>query len=398
MAGSLLLNVEILGEFRKLTAATQGATKTLTGMQKSAQKVSSNIKKAFLTIGVGLSFAAIAKGFKESTQAAQQDVKGRELLTIAIQNNTKATQDQIDEVDNYIERTEVAAAVSDDILRPALGSLVRATGSTTRAMELLDVALDVSAGTGKDLGTVSEAMSKALGGNVGALRRLIPTLNNTEDPMVQLARAFKGANAEAAKGKTWERFEIIMGNIQEMIGMVLLPVLEKFSAWFTETYPKVQDFFEKVAEALANPEVKKAMKELGDAFGNLGRSLSELFGIPQEPGAKSFAAFFTGIADTMRFIVNSVDFVLKVLKNLPYLNVVTNLIDSMTALLTRLVSAGISQTVPANPGRSNDPRSQGGVTNNTTINVNNGNVTAQQIANAINRGNRATGTSLIRAN
>jgi hypothetical protein len=395
---TLALNVEILGEFKKLTAATQGANNTLTGMQKSAQKVSSNIKKAFLTIGVGLSFAAIAKGFKDSTQAAQQDVKGRELLTIAIQNNTKATQDQIDEVDNYIERTEVAAAVSDDILRPALGSLVRATGSTTRAMELLDVALDVSAGTGKDLGTISEAMSKALGGNVGALRRLIPTLNDTEDPMVQLARAFKGANAEAAKGKTWERFEIILGNIQEMIGVVLLPILEEFSQWFTETYPKVQDFFDKVGEAIASPEVQKALEDLGQSFDDLGDTLGELFGIPDQPNAKNFALFFEGIARTIEFIVNSVDFVLKVLKNLPYLNVVTNLIDSMTALLARLVSAGISQTVPVNPGRSNQPRSSGGVTNNTTINVNNGNVTAQQIANAINRGNRATGTSLIRAN
>jgi len=35
---------------------------------------------------------------------------------------------------------------------------------------------------------------------------------------------------------------------------------------------------------------------------------------------------------------------------------------------------------------------------NVTINVNNGNVTAQEIANKINRGNRATGTNLIRAN
>jgi hypothetical protein len=391
---TLALNVEILGEFKKLTAATQGANKSLTGMQNSAKKVSTNIKKAFLAIGVGLSFRAIAKGFEDSTKAAQQEVRGRELLTIAIENNTNATKSQIAEVNSYIAATEISAAVTDDILRPALGNLVRATGSTTRAMELLDVALDVSAGTGKDLGTISEAMSKALGGNVGALRRLIPTLNDTEDPMLQLARAFKGANAEAAKEKTWERFEIIMGNIQEMIGMVLLPILEKFSAWFTETYPKVQDFFAKVAEALANPNVKKALKDLGDSFNNLGNNLSELFGVPKQPGAKSFANFFEGVAKTIQFIVNSVDFVVDVLKNLPYLKFVTELVDSMTSLLIRLGMAEISQNPVTNDGRSNEPRSGNTVINNN-ISVKT-DATAQEIAKAVNKANKVSGTNILR--
>jgi hypothetical protein len=391
---TLALNVEILGEFKKLTAATQGASKSLTGMQNSAKKVSSNIKKAFLAIGVGLSFRAIAKGFEDTTKAAQQDVRGRELLTIAIENNTDATKDQIAEVNKYIESTEISAAVTDDILRPALGNLVRATGSTTRAMELLDVALDVSAGTGKDLGTISEAMSKALGGNVGALRRLIPTLNNTEDPMLQLARAFEGANAEAAKEKTWERFEIIMGNIQEMIGMVLLPILEKFSDWFIETYPKVQDFFAKVAEALGNPNVKKALKDLGDSFNNLGDNLSELFNIPKQPGAKSFADFFEGIAKTIEFIVNSVDFVVDVLKNLPYLKFVTELVDSMTTLLMRLGMAEISQNPVTNDGRSNQPRNANTVINNN-ISVKT-DATAQEIAKAVNKANKVSGTNIFR--
>jgi hypothetical protein len=35
---------------------------------------------------------------------------------------------------------------------------------------------------------------------------------------------------------------------------------------------------------------------------------------------------------------------------------------------------------------------------NVTINVNNGNITAQEIADKINRGNRSTGTNLIRTN
>ncbi len=67
---SLVLNVEILGEFKKLTAATQGAQKQLTGLQATTQKISSKIGSAFATIGAGLSFAFIARELKEASKAA----------------------------------------------------------------------------------------------------------------------------------------------------------------------------------------------------------------------------------------------------------------------------------------------------------------------------------------
>jgi hypothetical protein len=105
--------------------------------------------------------------------------------------------------------------------------------------------------------------------------------------------------------------------------------------------------------------------------------------------------FFEGIAKTIEFIVASVDFVINVLKDLPYLRFVTELIDSTTSLLTALGMAQLNSSVPTNDGRSNQPRSPGPVINNN-ISVQT-NATAQQIAGAINRANRASGTNLIRA-
>ena len=58
---SLVLNVEILGEFKKLTAATQGAQKQLTGLQGATAKISSSIGRAFAGIGAGLSFVFITR-------------------------------------------------------------------------------------------------------------------------------------------------------------------------------------------------------------------------------------------------------------------------------------------------------------------------------------------------
>jgi hypothetical protein len=67
---SLVLNVEILGEFKKLTQATKGSQKALTGLQKSAKSISSKINGSLALIGVGFSMGAVVKGINESIEAA----------------------------------------------------------------------------------------------------------------------------------------------------------------------------------------------------------------------------------------------------------------------------------------------------------------------------------------
>jgi len=64
--------------------------------------------------------------------------------------------------------------VVDDKLRPALATAVRATGDLAKGQSLLRLALDVSAGTGKDVAVVTGALSKAFNGNQTALKKLVP--------------------------------------------------------------------------------------------------------------------------------------------------------------------------------------------------------------------------------
>jgi hypothetical protein len=392
---SLVLNVEILGEFKKLTAATQGANNQLQTMGDKAKKISGGIKSAFLAIGVGLSFKAITQGFEETTKAAEKEIKGRNNLTLAIENNTDATASQIKEVHKYIAATEVASAVNDDILRPALGNLVRATGDTSRAMKLMDVALDVAAGTGKDLGSISEAMSKALNGNVGALRRLVPTLNDTEDPMIQLERAFKGANEEAAKQKTWERFEIIMGNIKEMVGEILLPVLNSFSAWFQEVYPKIQDFF----KALNDPTTSlgKVWQNFGAILSNTADQFNKMLAVFGVSGIKfedvlGFVNMLTAGFGQLFFMVGRVAEIIGAIITLDF-NKAFKLASTFGQDYSSLVASQNRAMAGPMIVSPEERRAQ-----NVTININQGNITAQQIAEKVNRANRATGTNLIRNN
>lgn len=90
---SLVLNVEILGEFKKLTDATNGATKQLSGLQKTSQNISKKITGAFAAIGVGLSFNAIVNGIKDVTRAASDLNEAQNAVNVAFGDSAKELED-----------------------------------------------------------------------------------------------------------------------------------------------------------------------------------------------------------------------------------------------------------------------------------------------------------------
>lgn len=69
---SLVLNVEILGEFKKLTSATTGAANSLTGLNDKASKIGAGISKAVGALGITLGLTAIVSGFKDAISAAEE--------------------------------------------------------------------------------------------------------------------------------------------------------------------------------------------------------------------------------------------------------------------------------------------------------------------------------------
>ena len=242
---SLVLNVEILGEFKKLTSATQGANKQLAGLQGTAKKISSGIGRAFATIGVGLSFAVITRELKDAAQAAVEDQKSQGLLATALENTTGANNAQIASVEKSIKKMQLQASVADDEIRPAFAKLARATGDVEESTKLMSLALDIAAGTGKSLDAVTTALSRAVGpeGTTGALERLVPAIKGAKDPMAELEKLFEGSAEKAANLDPYQRMNIIFGEMQEQVGMALLPVLEKFSTWLAtpEGQAKLQE-------------------------------------------------------------------------------------------------------------------------------------------------------------
>jgi hypothetical protein len=166
----------------------------------SLQKKALTLAKAF-----GVTFAAkeiISFGKAAVNMAAQENkqftVLGNTLKNIGLGFASV-------DAKSFIEGIALATGTAIDTLIPAYQNLLVATGNVTQSQQDLQTAMDVSAGTGKDLATVTTAIAKGYLGNTTSLTRLGAGLDKTllktgrmDLIMKQLATTFKGDAAIAA--------------------------------------------------------------------------------------------------------------------------------------------------------------------------------------------------------
>jgi hypothetical protein len=217
----------------------QRALKEFQSLTSTTDKAAFVLRKALVpgAIAATGAVAILGKGLFEAAKAAAEDQKSQALLARQLQATTGATDAQISAVEQYINKTQLAAGVTDDQLRPALSSLVRATGDTAIAQEQLGLALDIAAGTGKDVESVAIALAKAYGGNFAALTKLgvpldenITKTKNYQAAQEALSKQFGGASATAANtfDGQLKRLSIAWGEIVEQVGYYVLPYLQRF--------------------------------------------------------------------------------------------------------------------------------------------------------------------------
>ena len=228
----MAINLPIISEWNP--AGINKAINDFKKLETNGQKASFAIKKA--AVPAGLAIAALGAVAFDAVKAFAEDEAAAEKLGLTLQNVTYATDAQIASVEQFITKTSMAAAVADDELRPALDKLVRGTGDVAQAQDLLTLALDVSAGTGKDLGAVSDALSKAYNGNFTALKKLDPALASlieegadADEVFGRLGATFKNQASTAANttsGKM-KNLSIQMGEFKESIGAAVAPLVEK---------------------------------------------------------------------------------------------------------------------------------------------------------------------------
>jgi hypothetical protein len=239
--GSRTLKLSILADVDQLNKSLKAAN---SDVEDSSSKISDFGKKAGLAFAAAAAAAgayAIKIGI-DGVKAAIEDEAAQVKLASALRNATGATDDQIASVEKQILKMSLATGVSDDQLRPAMARLALSTGDAGKAQDLLALALDVSAQTGKPLEGVANALGKAYDGNTAALGKLGIGLSSAELKAMsfeqvsgRLSELFAGAataNANTFAGRM-ERLKVTFDEAKETIGFALLPILEKLMTFMT---------------------------------------------------------------------------------------------------------------------------------------------------------------------
>jgi len=143
--------------------ALKKGQKDLNAFDKQAQKLGKTFNRVFAT-------TALVAFSKKAINAFAADEQAAKSLAIQLENTGNAF--RVNEVETYIASLQGLYGVLDDQLRPAFQTLLNATGSVTLSQKALETALNVSAGTGKDLASVVAAIAKGASGTTTALARL----------------------------------------------------------------------------------------------------------------------------------------------------------------------------------------------------------------------------------
>jgi glycosyltransferase involved in cell wall biosynthesis len=204
--------------------------------ETSTDKLTKNIKSMAKTLGVAFSATAVLSFAKASVKAAAADEKAQKQLALALKNVGLGRDVAASEA--FIQKLQSEFGVVDDKLRPAYQQLAVATGDTAQSQKLLQIALDISASTGRDLASVTGAISKAYLGNNTALGKLGVGISKADlkaksfdEIMNQLSTTFAGSATQSANTfqGSMDKLSVASANVQEIIGKGIIDALKGLS-------------------------------------------------------------------------------------------------------------------------------------------------------------------------
>ena len=276
--------IDIAAEFTGGNAFKKADTAT-DKLSRSASKLGKTL------IGLYSTQKLLAYG-KASLQAAAQDEKAQKQLALALKNVGLGRDVATSEA--YIQKLQKEFGVLDDELRPAYQTLAIATQDTAESQRLFQIALDISASTGRDLGSVTGALSKAFLGNNTALSKLGVGISKADlkaksfkQITDQLAVTFAGSattSANTLQG-SMDKLAVASANAKEIIGEGLADALESLGG-------------DNSVDDLANSMEGLAQKS-ADAISGIGILLAKLKENPVLGAFFEWAAKQRGVAQAL---------------------------------------------------------------------------------------------------
>jgi hypothetical protein len=321
MAQSRTLTLSLAADIDNLQKGLNKADKEIQGFGDRANDFGKKVGAAF-AVATAAAAAYATKLAIDGVNAAIEDEAAQLRLASALKTATGATDAQIKATEDYISQTSLAVGIADDELRPAFQRLSVATGDVTKSQDLLNLAIDISKGTGKDLGQVTEALSKAYGGQDTQLAKLGIGITAAQaktmsfkDETKLLSDLYGGAasrNAETFQGRI-DRLKIGFDEAKEAIGFALLPIIEKLIGYIFEygvpIVNKLKDAFNIVREAIERnkDEFLEFWYLLKDKVFPI---LQTIFGFMLDVGAKAAAAIIDAFGTIVGAITPVLNFVI----------------------------------------------------------------------------------------
>ena len=341
MAGNRTLKLSILADVDDLNKKLKAANGDVENSSNQLEKFGKVAGAAFLAAAAAAGAYAVKIGV-DGVKAALADEQSQVRLASALENATGATKAQIAATEDSIDKMARATGVADDSLRPALARLALSTNSTSKAQELLALALDISTQTGKPLEGVANALGKAYDGNTAALGKLGVGLSSAElkamsftDVQSKLSDLFGGAaakNAETFQGRM-DRLKIAFDEGVEAIGYKLLPIIESLIAIIVD---KVVPNLEKFAK-LFDP-IKDAIDDNKEAFQAFGNFIVDYI-VPVFTVALAGAISF--VAKVAGGVIDIIGGIINVIRTL-----VSGAIDGINAMIKAYNSVPLLPNIP----------------------------------------------------
>jgi len=237
--------------------------KEVTAFDKQIKKLG----KTFAAIGVGAFAKSAVNAFIESEKAAAK-------LRTTVKN--LGLEFEQPGIEDYLKKLSLQFGIVDENLIPGFQRLLIVTKDVAKAQSLFETALNVSAGTGKDLTAVSTSLSKAYLGDNAALGRLGVGLSKAQlksASFLEVQRTlnvnFAGQAAAAVEGYagSMAKLTVAVDESKEAIGKGLLDALAALS-----NSNDINAFTAKMVAAAE--KIGNAFATLGDVIGLLNPNAS----------------------------------------------------------------------------------------------------------------------------
>jgi hypothetical protein len=229
-------------------------------LKKGKKEISSfekSVKSLGKTFGVVFAASTLINYSKNAVKAFAADEAAAKALEIQLNNTGYAF--SAPGVELYIANLQKATGVLDDQLRPALQTILTASGSLTQSQKALAIALDIAAGTGKSVVEVSAAIAKGYTGQTTALSRLGAGISKTTLASGDMNKILDEASNKFS-GQALARLDTYAGkmdvlktstaNASETIGKGLLDSLSMLGK--DQNIASLGTAMEKVATTIAN--------------------------------------------------------------------------------------------------------------------------------------------------